>query len=211
MSPLARAAAFLGGAGLVVVGLWGALWVMLAAGTFARLPDPAAADGDPCCPRPDTWADVVAGGAAAIGLGALDAAVLAVGAALVRAAVSGRAVRAGGLWRAPAAVAGAIAAIFVGAIAVQWLADEHVDCGRYELRRADWESPDPRVRRLTERALVECDVLDGRDAADVRRLLGAEDRRTRTGRDVELVYGRVVVRVRDGRVADTTVRTDKDG
>ena len=73
------------GAGIAVgaVGLWGILWVDLVVSIHAEHPDPEAPDGDPCCGVPDTYGEVVEGGALAAGSALVDGALIACAFALL--------------------------------------------------------------------------------------------------------------------------------
>jgi hypothetical protein len=74
----------LGLGGVLTVGaIWGALWVLLLVVIAGQPPDPTAADPDLCCPVPDTWGETLGSSALALVLGLADAAVVAVGAALL--------------------------------------------------------------------------------------------------------------------------------
>ena len=72
------------GIALVAAGLWGVLWVKLLVSISAERPDPAAEDGDPCCAVPDTYGEVVEGGAYAAGSALVDGALIACAIALIR-------------------------------------------------------------------------------------------------------------------------------
>ena len=82
-------------AGLVIgaAGLWGVLWVLLGVGIYAEHPDPGVPDGDPCCGHPDTWGEVVEGGAFTAGWAFVDGLLLVVAVALLRHAVRDRTLR----------------------------------------------------------------------------------------------------------------------
>ena len=109
------------GAALVLVSLWGSLWVMLAAAMAAQRPDPRVSDGDPCCGHPDTWGQVAEWGGTAVALGALDGAIAALGVGLLCAVARGRFPA----WRRLALVPLAAALLTAGAMAIGLLlADE---------------------------------------------------------------------------------------
>ena len=85
-----RAAACVAGLALFAAGTWGALWVLLLGAIAAQSPDPDIVDGDPCCPRPDTWADVAAGFAGTLMAMALVSTLFALALALIVRGTSGR-------------------------------------------------------------------------------------------------------------------------
>jgi hypothetical protein len=71
------------GAVLTLGALWGAFWVVLLVLIAGQPPDAAAVDGEPCCPVPETWGEVFGLAGLALVLALIDAAVLAVGVALL--------------------------------------------------------------------------------------------------------------------------------
>jgi hypothetical protein len=101
--------ALAGGAGVFLVPplVWLACWLQLIVLVAAQTPDPAEPDGDPCCSRPDTWAET----AKWIGYAHLAALAFALGVtlavALVAWAARGRGVRPRRLALIPAVLAAA--------------------------------------------------------------------------------------------------------
>jgi hypothetical protein len=71
--PVERALAGIAGFIAVLISLYGSLWVLLSAAIAAQRPDPAASDGDPCCPHPDTWGQVADWGSIALTMASVDA------------------------------------------------------------------------------------------------------------------------------------------
>jgi hypothetical protein len=79
-----RALAFGLAVGLTLGGLWAAAVVLVFGGIAAQLPDPQAPDyGDPCCPVPDTWAEVAGWSVLALVAAVLAAGVLVLGGMLL--------------------------------------------------------------------------------------------------------------------------------
>ena len=68
---------------IVLVALWGVLFILLSAGSSAQAPDPFIADGDPCCGHPATWGEVRAGIAWTLALVVLDGLLFGVAVALM--------------------------------------------------------------------------------------------------------------------------------
>ena len=103
------------GIALGAVGLWGVLWVTLVVGIYAEEPDPNAPEEDPCCDVPDTYGEVVAGGAFAAGSALVDGALVASAVALLRHGISSRWPRR--RWLAAGPLVYALVAILVIAVA----------------------------------------------------------------------------------------------
>lgn len=75
---------------MTAVALWGAFWVVIIGGSAGTSPDASIVDGDPCCPTPDSWGEVVAWGGATVLLAAIVALALAIGASCLCFAVRAR-------------------------------------------------------------------------------------------------------------------------
>jgi hypothetical protein len=71
-----RALACVLGVGLVAGGLSGAVVVLIIAASAAQPPNELLPNGDPCCPIPDSWADVAVWSMGALAATALDMAVI---------------------------------------------------------------------------------------------------------------------------------------
>ncbi len=67
VGPGGRLLALAAGVLLGLVALWTGAWALVASSQLRR-PDPAAADGDPCCAHPDDWGDVAFGAVFTAGL-----------------------------------------------------------------------------------------------------------------------------------------------
>jgi hypothetical protein len=190
---------------LLGVAAWGMLWVLLNGAMSAQLPDPSITDGDPCCAHPDTWGQVAGWSAVTLALAALDAALFAAAFATLRFGLTGQVLRLRRLVLVPPLTAVVVAVVLGVALGVAKVRDDGVDCDGFAFSRRAWASDDADVRARTARGLAECDVLTGRTVAHVRRLLGPDGYRTRIGARVQLVYGELVLHVRNGRVLDATV------
>ncbi len=106
------------GTALTMGALWGGLWVLLLAIVAGQVPDPAAPDrGLPLPPVPDTWGEVLGGAALALVLALIDAAVLALGIALLFYGARARWPTRRLMWLPPVA-AGACALLIAGGLAV---------------------------------------------------------------------------------------------
>lgn len=92
---MGRVVAAILGLGVMLLSLYGTSWVLLAAAITAQRPDPSIADGDPCCPHPDTWHEVLDGVWQTLTLASLDGLVFALGAAFACYGRDGRSPR----WR----------------------------------------------------------------------------------------------------------------
>ena len=68
---------------LIPAALWGVPVVILLVAIAAQPPDELQPDGDPCCPVPDTWGEVVRFSAVALFAVGLDVAALTLGGAFV--------------------------------------------------------------------------------------------------------------------------------
>lgn len=76
-----------------LVGLYGLLLALFFVALAAQRPDSSVPDGEPCCPHPDTWGEVVGGVAAAVLPGVAAGGLVLAGLALAWTAVTGRAPR----------------------------------------------------------------------------------------------------------------------
>lgn len=78
--------------GLPVVGLtvWGAFWALLFVSFAGTGPDATVVDGDPCCPTPDSWGQVLEWSAGAVALSAISALGFAIGVSCLYFAATGR-------------------------------------------------------------------------------------------------------------------------
>jgi hypothetical protein len=174
-------------------------------------PDPLEPDGDPCCPNPDTWGDVVEAGAGAL----LGGIVLGGFAGLIVAAAARGLARRPGPWRL--GTGGAAAGLVLVAVLVglaQWPHHdegwERADCDGFAFRPADWRSPSSGTRQRTADALGRCGTLDGLTEAQVRERLGTGRRAGRARTTLEyrdFPRGRVFrVELVDGRVRNAVLQ-----
>jgi hypothetical protein len=92
----------LGGCVAILVGLYGAAFVLIAGAIAAERPDPTVPDGDPCCPYPDTWQEVWIGIAGTLGLAVVDSFIFMAAAAMLSCGAHGRSPRLGRLLWIPA-------------------------------------------------------------------------------------------------------------
>lgn len=203
----ARLLAGLAGVALLLVALWGALWVMLAVGISAQAPDPFVIDGDPCCGHPDTWGEVTEGAAWSLGLALIDALLAAVAVALVGWAAGRRRPRAKRLALLPGVALVATGLVLAGLVVPRL--DEAVTatrCGSPQFSRAALRSGEAHERRTMAWAVARCDLVQGRTRAQVGRLLGAPRTRARIDRRTTYWgYGTLAVYFTDGRVTAAQV------
>lgn len=155
----ARLLAGLAGGAILLVALWGALWVMLAVGISAQAPDPFVIDGDPCCGHPDTWGEVAEGAAWSLGLALLDALLVCVAVTLVAWAATRRRPR---LKRLALLPGGAllVTGLVLASLIVPRL-DEGVTarpCVSLAFSRAALRSGEDHERKTMAWAVARCDV-----------------------------------------------------
>lgn len=92
---LGRVGMVVGGVATALVAAWLSVWVLLVAAISLQSPDPQVPNGDPCCGHPDTWGEVITGGAVTLTAGLLVIGLLVCGAVLaLSGALGGRMSRA---------------------------------------------------------------------------------------------------------------------
>lgn len=199
-----RVLAGVAASGIVLVALWGVLFILLSAGISAQAPDPFVADGDPCCGHPDTWGEVRVGIAWTLALVVVDGLLLCVAVALMSWATRDR-------WPQPRRLAwipgGALVAAMIGmTVLIAPQLDEGrtpPDCDAFAFTRSAWRSSDDTTQLDTAYGIAHCGLIDGKTQAEVRRLLGRP-----TGRDERGEWWRyrgLAVFFADGRVIRTDV------
>lgn len=115
-----RTLALVLGAGLVLSGLWGAVVVVIIAASATHPPDELTPNGDPCCPIPDSWADVAAWSVGALATTAVVAAMLAAGVACL--AFATRSLRpADRLWTIPLYAVVGVAVVMAGVLGARMM------------------------------------------------------------------------------------------
>ncbi len=168
--------------GIVLVALWGVLFILLSAGISAQAPDPFVANGDPCCGHPDTWGEVRAGIAWTLALVVVDGLLLSVAVALMSWATRDR-------WPQPRRLAwipgGALVAAMIGlTVLIAPQLDEGrtpPDCDAFAFTRSAWHSSDDTTQLDTAYGIAHCGLIDGKTQAEVRRLLGRPASRDERG------------------------------
>lgn len=188
---------------IVLVALWGVLFILLSAGISAQAPDPFVADGDPCCGHPDTWGEVRAGIGWTLALVVVDGLLLCVAVALLSCATRDR-------WPQPRRLAripgGALVAAMIGLIVViaPQLDEGRTppDCDDFAFTRSAWRSSDD-TQLDTAYGIAHCGLIDGDIQAEVRRLLGRPAGRDERGEWWQ--YRGLAVFFADGRVIRTDV------